>query len=151
MSTEHELESKPGTSGALEKSNQRGPGVPSLNTPGASTSSFGGSDTYNPAPSRHAWVDSQRYQELDGHKISNTSGPKKTDVHVFVPNCYGCPLEKRPPSPCGSIRRSLKNVLINAPSNDVVYTHTYIHLQAFGKKSSVQDFSARPRTNRTAI
>lgn len=37
--------SNPFTSGALEKSKYRGPGVPSLKIPGARTSSFGGSDT----------------------------------------------------------------------------------------------------------
>lgn len=42
----HVSESKPLTSGALEKSNQRGPGIPSLKTPGARMLSFGGSITW---------------------------------------------------------------------------------------------------------
>lgn len=45
MSESQRLESNPSTSGALEKSNHRGPGVPLLKIPGARISSFGGSST----------------------------------------------------------------------------------------------------------
>ena len=45
MSESQRLESKPSMSGALEKSNHRGPGVPLLKIPGARISSFGGSST----------------------------------------------------------------------------------------------------------
>lgn len=46
MSESQMLESNPATSGALVKSNHRGPGVPLLKIPGARISSFGGSSTW---------------------------------------------------------------------------------------------------------
>ena len=46
MSDTHVLESKPFTSGALENSNHRGPGVPWPKISGATTSSLGGSTTF---------------------------------------------------------------------------------------------------------
>lgn len=46
MSDTHVLESKPFTSGAREKSNHRGPGVPWPKISGATTSSLGGRATF---------------------------------------------------------------------------------------------------------